>query len=137
VAQKPVYASPMRVILVRHAEAAPGQPDAQRSLTPEGREGAAALATRLAVEEPSAVVSSPLLRARETATPIAEAARVTLEVDHRLAPGADADDLRAAVSGRNGTVVVVAHQPDCSEIVLAVSGEQVRFPTGGTHVLEL
>ena len=57
----------MRVIVVRHAEAAPGEPDDLRALTPEGRDAARALGARLARENLDAVVSSPLLRARETA----------------------------------------------------------------------
>ena len=57
----------MRLYLVRHAKAAPGDPDELRSLTPEGREQARLLAERLAAERPDAVVTSPLLRARETA----------------------------------------------------------------------
>ena len=127
----------MRVILVRHAEAAPGEPDASRPLTPAGRRTAEQLATRLAAEGPSVVLSSPLLRARETATPIAEAAGVTLEVDHRLAPGAGVEQLREVAVGHGDPIVVVGHQPDCGEIVLALTGEQVRFPPGGTHDVEL
>ncbi len=127
----------MRLILVRHAEAGPGQPDALRTLTPDGRAAAAALAARLAGERPDAVVSSPLVRARETAAPIADAAAVALETDERLAPGAGVDDLRASVAGRGGTVVVVGHEPDCSEIVLALTGRQVRFPPGGSFEAEL
>ena len=64
----------MRLFLVRHAEAAPGDPDDLRPLTPGGRDTARELATRLAVEEPEAVLTSPLLRARETAAAIADAA---------------------------------------------------------------
>jgi phosphohistidine phosphatase len=127
----------VRVILVRHAEAAPGQPDAQRPLTAAGRDAALELARELAERQPSTVISSPLLRARETATPIAEAAGVTLEVDHQLAPGAGVDEIRSAVAGRGGPVVVVGHQPDLSEIVLAVSGESVRFSPGSSHDVEL
>jgi phosphohistidine phosphatase len=83
------------------------------------------------------VISSPLLRARETATPIAEAAGLRREVDHRLAPGAGVVDVRAAVAGREEPVVVVGHQPDCGEIVLALSGEEVRFAPGTSHAVEL
>ena len=60
---------PVRLVIVRHAEAAPGEPDELRPLTPEGRETARALGERLAGEglRPDAVLTSPLLRARETA----------------------------------------------------------------------
>ena len=127
----------MRLFLVRHAEAAPGEPDDLRPLTPAGRDAARALALRLAGEHPEAVVSSPLLRARETAAAIAEASGVAAETDERLAPGATADDLRAAAAGRGETIVAVGHQPDCTEIVFALTGEEVRFPTGAVHEVQL
>ena len=127
----------MRLFLVRHAEAAPGEPDDLRPLTPAGRDAARALAQKLAGEHPEAVVSSPLLRARETAAAIAEASGVAAETDERLAPGATADDLRAAAAGRGGTIVAVGHQPDCTEIVFALTGEEVRFPTAAVYEVQL
>ena len=127
----------MRLILVRHAEASPGEPDDLRPLTPAGRDAARALGERLAPLDPDAVLSSPLLRARETAQPIAAAAGVEAETDERLAPGASADDLRAAVAGKGNIVVAVGHQPDCSQIVFEVSGRAVDFPPGAAEVLEL
>lgn len=127
----------MRLFLVRHAEAAPGEPDDLRPLTPEGREHARTLGARLATKHPEAVLSSPLLRARETAAAIAEASGVTAEADERLAPGATADDLRAAAAGHGETVVAVGHEPDCSEIVLALTGRKVRFPAGAVHEVQL
>lgn len=126
----------MRLFLVRHAEAAPGDPDDLRPLTDAGRAAARALAARLAPEHPDAVVSSPLLRARQTAEAIARAARVDVAVDERLAPGATADDLRESVQGHD-TIVAVGHQPDCSEIVLALTGLDVSFRPGDVHELEL
>ena len=127
----------MRVILIRHAEAAPGDPDELRELTEAGRETARRLGERLAAEGLDAVLSSPLLRARQTAEPIAAAAGVEPEADERLAPGAAVDDLRAAIAGRGETVAVVGHQPDCSEIVLALTGRDVPFPPGGTAEVSL
>ena len=125
------------MIVVRHAKAAPGEPDDLRPLTDQGREAARMLGELLAEREPDAVVSSPLLRARETALAIAGAAGVEADVDERLAPGADADDLRAAVDGRGETVVTVGHEPDCSEIVLALTGREVQFPTAGFAEIDL
>ena len=127
----------MRLILVRHAKAAPGNPDASRPLTPKGRKAAAVLARELRDAHPDAVISSPLLRAVETAAPIAAAAGVEVEVDARLAPGATADDVRAAVAGRGDTVVTVGHQPDCSEIVFEITGRSVPFPTASFYEIEL
>jgi phosphohistidine phosphatase len=127
----------VRLFLVRHAEAASGEPDDLRPLTNAGRETARDVGARLAAERPEAVLSSPLLRARETAAAIAEAAGLEAEADERLAPGATADDLRSATSGRGATVVAVGHQPDCSEIVFALTGEEVGFAPGTFHEVEL
>src|SRR5712691_11392737 len=127
----------MRLILVRHAKAAPGKPDELRPLTPDGREDALALGERLRSARPDAVISSPLLRARETAAPIAAAAGVELRTDERLAPGATVDDVRAAVAGQGETVVVVGHVPDCELVVLELTGREVRFPAGGVHEVDL
>jgi phosphohistidine phosphatase SixA len=127
----------VRLFVVRHAEAAPGDPDATRPLTPVGRGVARAVGQQLAREKPDAVLCSPLLRARETAAPIARAAGVELEPDERLAPGTTAAHVRQAVEGRGSTVVVVGHQPDCSEIVLELSGREVKFEPGAVVEVEL
>src|SRR6266545_2269823 len=55
-----------------------------------------------------------------------------------LAPGATAEDVRAAVAGRGETVIVVGHQPDCGQIAAALSGgPEPAFPPAGVHFLEL
>ena len=125
----------MRLFLVRHAHADPGEPDALRPLSERGREEARALAERLNAAEPELVLTSPLLRARETAVAIATATGAELRIDERLAPGATAEDVLAVADG--GTVVIVGHQPDCSEIALALAGREIDFPTAGHAVIEL
>jgi phosphohistidine phosphatase len=126
----------VRLFVVRHAEAAPGEPDDLRPLTDAGLAAAHALGDVLAEENLDAVVSSPLLRARETADAIARASGLEATADERLAPGATADDVRAvARAGEN--IVVVGHQPDCSEIVLALTGREVSFAPGAMHEVEL
>jgi phosphohistidine phosphatase len=130
----------MRLYLVRHAEAAPGDPDELRTLTPEGREQARALGEQLREKRasPSVVLTSPLLRARETGGELARALGVDCEPDERLAPGATVDDVRDAVGGRGDQVIVVGHQPDCGQIAAALTGgPEPRFPAGSHVVLEL
>jgi phosphohistidine phosphatase len=130
----------VRLFLVRHAEAASGEPDDLRPLTAAGRETARALGARLAAEgaRPDAVLSSPLLRARETAAELCRALGCKSEADERLAPGATADDVRAAVAGRGDEVVVIGHQPDCGEIAAELSGgPKPAFPPGGVAVFDV
>ena len=127
----------MRLILVRHAHADPGDPDELRPLSARGREEARALGERLAGAEPDAVLASPLLRARETAAAIARASGVELRVDDRLAPGATADDVLEAAEETGAIVVAVGHQPDCSEIALALHAGQVDFPPAGFAEIEV
>jgi phosphohistidine phosphatase len=121
------------VYLVRHAHSGPGEPDELRTLSPRGLEEARALGERLGSvpAPPRVVLASPLVRARETAEQIARATGSELRVDERLAPGATADLLLEALEGAEGPVVAVAHQPDCSEITLALTGEDPGFPPGG------
>jgi 2,3-bisphosphoglycerate-dependent phosphoglycerate mutase len=102
----------MELVLVRHAQ--PQRVDAgsvdgaaDPGLTPLGNQQAARLAAWLAPDAPTAVCTSPLRRARETAAPLAAA----LGVDAQVVPGVteyDAtsgeyipiEDLRAAKDDR-------------------------------------
>ena len=130
----------MQLYVVRHAEAADGEPDELRPLTADGRRAARELGERLASEgiRPDAVLTSPLLRARETGAELARPAGLEAEADERLAPGATADDVMAAAGGRGETVVVVGHQPDCGRIAAALTGgKEPRFPPAGIFAIEL
>jgi phosphohistidine phosphatase len=130
----------MQLYLVRHADATPGDPDELRPLSDEGREQARALGERLHDEgvEPDVVLTSPLLRARETGEAVARATGSTHETDARLAPGATAQSVREAIAGRGERVVVVGHQPDCSRIAAALrGGEEPGFPPAGMAVIQL
>ena len=130
----------VRLFIVRHTEAAAGEPDDLRPLTKAGREQARRIGQGLAGEgvRPDAVLSSPLLRARETAAEIAKAVGAEAEADERLAPGAEPDDVRAVATGRGETVVVVGHQPDCGRAAAALSGgPEPAFPPGGVVAVEL
>jgi phosphohistidine phosphatase len=127
----------VRLFLVRHAHSDPGEPDELRPLSARGRTEALELAGRLAATRPELVVTSPLLRARETAAAIATTAGAELRVDERLAPGAAAADVLAAVTGEGATVVAVAHQPDCSEIALALGAGPRDFRPADAAEIEL
>jgi phosphohistidine phosphatase len=130
----------MQLYLVRHAEAAGGEPDELRPLTPAGREQARSLGERLRESgvRPDAILTSPLLRARETGALLGRELGLEAVPDERLAPGATADGVASAIDGRGETVVVVGHQPDCSRIAAALSGdEEPDFPPAGSVTLSL
>ena len=129
----------MRIYLCRHAEAAPGEPDNDRELTPTGVEQARDLGESLAAttDPPALVLTSPLLRARQTAAEIGRATGAAVQIDDALAPGATAESLVAAVVGAHGPVAAVGHQPDCSEIAYAILGRDPGFPVAAMHVLEV
>lgn len=114
--------------LVRHAEAEDGSPDAKRPLTEKGerqsRTVGAAL-QRLGVE-PDACVTSPKVRATETARLVCDALSLEPVEDERLAGGPfDAHEL-AAEFGED--VMLVGHEPDFSLAVHRMTGAQVRLP---------
>src|SRR5919202_798109 len=124
----------MRVYVLRHAKAEKGEPDELRRLNDKGRDQARKLAKELRKIQFDAVLSSPLLRARETAELVTGRRP---EIDERLGPGASAADVRAAVAGRGDTVLVVGHNPDCPRIVAELTGgPEPDFPTCGLHVVE-
>ena len=127
----------MRLVIIRHAEAAPGSPDELRPLTPTGREQARQLGERLreALGVPDAILTSPLLRARETGATLGLG---DPEPNDLLSPGATPADVVAAVSGRGETVVVVGHQPDCGKIAAALGdGVEPPFPPAGMALVHL
>jgi phosphohistidine phosphatase len=128
----------MHVYLVRHAKAEPGDPDELRPLAKKGRKQAKELGERFARDGADAVISSPLLRARETAHAIAKATKTTVQIDERLAPGATPADIRAVAEGQGERVVVVGHQPDFGRAAAALSGgPEPEFPTAGVFEVEL
>ena len=127
----------MRLYLVRHAEAAPGDPDELRPITPKGRDQARAVGESLRAARPALVLTSPLLRARETGAAIARETGAELRIEERLAPGADATSLVEAVAGGPEPVIAVGHQPDCSEIASALGVDVEGFAPAAWVEIEL
>ena len=123
----------MLLFLVRHAHAEKGDPDDLRQLSERGRDEARRVARQLAEHDtpPTLVLTSPLLRARQTAELIAQAADAELRVDERVAPGLTPDLLLTTLGDEQGPVAVVGHQPDFSEIAFELTGSDPGFPTGG------
>jgi broad specificity phosphatase PhoE len=77
--------------LVRHAKAGSRHnfvgPDDDRPLTKKGLVQAAGIAEVLALQHPTRLLTSPLLRCVETLQPLADAVGLPIEIDARLAEG--------------------------------------------------
>jgi phosphohistidine phosphatase len=130
----------VQLYVMRHAEAEPGEPDELRELTVEGRQAAREAGELFAKHgvTPDVGLTSPLLRARQTGDELGRATGASVEPDERLAPGADAEQVRAAIAGRGETVVIVGHQPDCGRIFAELAGgEEPPFPAAFVRKIEL
>ena len=117
--------------LLRHGDAEDGSPDAERQLTAEGEEQARAAGAALARLDVAldACVSSPKVRARDTARIACEELGVDVSEDDRLEAGPfDVGDVTA---GLGEEVLLVGHDPDFSAAVHTETGAQVRMPKGG------
>jgi phosphohistidine phosphatase len=115
----------MDLILWRHAEAeeaADGDGDLDRSLTPRGEKQAARMAGWLDRQLPDGVrvVSSPARRCEQTALALGRKYKVRDE----LSPFGSPDDLLALVNWPQGrsTMVVVGHQPALGQVVARLMG---------------
>jgi phosphohistidine phosphatase len=127
-----------RVYLVRHAKAEPNAgDDTARRITPDGRARfvrlLAALGGRLAV---SRVVTSPFVRARETAELLARATGAPLEEDPRLASGAsEGGELLALARTAPPGTAFVGHNPELAEAVARAAGRDVEVKPGAVAEL--
>jgi len=96
--------------------------DADRRLTPEGRERAGRVGRALAILAPEirVVLTSPYRRARETAEPFAAAlgARLAVRETPALEPGRDPSDILAELEAEGEeSVLLVGHEPHLGELL--------------------
>lgn len=116
----------MRLYLVRHSEAVdrvPSMPDAARYLSARGRLSFREMARRFrdAGGRPTRILTSPFVRAVQTAEILSETLRYDGEVvvDPRLSPGFDVAKLSAVLDGcpREKEIAFVGHEPDLGGIL--------------------
>lgn len=109
----------MDLILWRHAEAEPGEPDLGRRLTAKGEKQARRMAEWLHARLPEAtrILVSPAARAQQTAAALAELSGRKLKTVEVIAPGASAAELLAAADWprAKSPVLIVGHQPSLGE----------------------
>lgn len=137
----------MILLLMRHGEAENfASTDASRSLTNRGREQVRASAARLAESmfQPEIVLSSPYVRARQTADIVLDllvqpsGVNLKIELVDTITPGGEAlkaiRDLAARLESANCGLVVF-HQPIISRVIELLCGE--RQPMGTAHIAVL
>jgi phosphohistidine phosphatase len=122
--------------LLRHGDAEDGSPDEQRKLTDKGEDQARAAGVALAAlgVEPAACLSSPRVRAADTAKLACEPLGTEVELDEALSGGPF--DPQELVAGRDGDVILVGHEPDFSEAVERLTGARVKLKKGGVAAIE-
>ena len=117
--------------LLRHGDAEQGSPDSERPLTEKGREQSrwAGAALKAIGVEIDACLSSPKVRAAETARLACEPVGVEPQLEPKLAGGPF--DAEALAAGLGDDVMLVGHDPDFSRAVHDLTGAQVRMKKGG------
>jgi phosphohistidine phosphatase len=123
--------------LLRHgdAEHTAGKDDAERELTDKGRRQSrdAGRALKALGVELDVCLTSPKVRARQTAELACKELGAPVEHDDRLA-GGDFDPVELA-AGR-GEVMLVGHEPDFSGAVALVTGSRVKMRKGGIAAID-
>ena len=125
----------MNLYFLRHADAQaqePGMADADRELTLKGHEQAQRAAEWLRKRKVrvALVLSSPLLRAVQTAEPVAVALGAESEEDPRLSGGKlTPRSLRALLADYHDpeSVLLVGHEPDFSTLITELTVEPVEM----------
>jgi phosphohistidine phosphatase len=124
------------IYLLRHSDAERGDgDDAARRLTPKGERQSEAAGWALAAlgEEIGTCLTSPKVRAADTARLACEALGVKPEIATELAGGGF--DALSLAAGR-GNAMLVGHEPDFSNEVAHLTGAKVKLRKGGLAIVE-
>lgn len=135
----------VELYLVRHAHAGNSVrwdgPDDLRPLTAKGRSQAERLGLILAgvALQPDLLLSSPKVRALQTAEILAEAINTTARVDERLGIGLSVGDLAAIIdeAGPITRLLLVGHDPDFSDISTDLVGAPISVRKGALVRIDL
>jgi phosphohistidine phosphatase len=136
----------MRAYLLRHAEAAPGMPDALRDLTAHGQSQVVQLAKgagRIPLEEVDAIEHSPLVRAVRTAQllRLATKSSLPLKVLGGLEPEHDPRKTAGLLGKARRSRLLVGHNPHLATLAalllsLPDGAAAIRFRKAGLLALE-
>jgi phosphohistidine phosphatase len=124
------------IYLLRHGDAEHGDgDDAARRLTRKGERQSEAAGGALAAlgAEIDACLTSPKVRAEETARIACRALGIEPEPAEELRGGAF--DAEALAAGR-GDVLLVGHEPDFSDEVARLTGARAKLKKGGLAIID-
>ena len=136
---------PLQLYLLRHADAGdptawPGD-DAERPLSAKGRRQARRLGSMLADIgwKPDLILTSPKVRAAQTARLVGRAVDVKPEDEERLAVGFEVSDVVAMVAAHPEArrVVLVGHDPDFSSVASSLTGAAIELRKGAIVRIDL
>jgi len=138
--------TPLELYLLRHADAGDSAlwtgDDAERPLSKKGRRQTKAVARLLRDLglRVDAVISSPLVRAAQTAKPVAKATGVDVLTDDRLGYGFGRRELAAIVkqlgSGMHA-VILVGHDPGFTDVLSFLVGADITMAKGALARIDL
>jgi len=132
-----------RLIVMRHAKAGelPGGPDFERALRQRGRVDSAAAGAWLRSHGylPDLVICSAARRTRQTWQYVSQAlgGQPRMEAEQRLYH-ADAGEVIEVIREADpgvGTLMYVGHNPAAADLVAALTGSELHFPTSAIAVI--
>ncbi|MGH2841014.1 MAG: SixA phosphatase family protein [Solirubrobacteraceae bacterium] len=133
----------LQLWFLRHGEAEPhdARPDPDRRLTKRGEDQSRSAGRALAALglQFQLVVTSPRVRAYDTAVLACETLGCEPVADERLSSGFDVDDALdiALAAGDDKRVLFVGHNPDFPQIVHDLTGGRVDLKKGGVAGVRL
>jgi len=134
------------LFLLRHAKSSwkdESLPDFERPLNRRGKQAAETIGRYLKRESivPELVLSSPAFRARETIERVAKVAKWNPEIrfDQRIyeAGGLRLLEVVSQIENERKTALLVGHNPGIQELLMLLTGESKRVPTGTLIKVEL
>ena len=127
----------MMIYIIRHGKAQDHSPsglDRDRKLKKKGHRQGEAIGEYLRDTEsvPEIVVSSPYVRARETALAICDALEKESQIDDRLVADRSLSDMLDVLIDLQGakSVAIVSHNPNCSRMVSLLTQGISATPNG-------
>ncbi len=125
----------MQLYILRHADAdTEAATDAARTLSEKGEEQAREVAQFCSKHgiQPDVIFASPLIRAQQTAKPVAKELRLEVTTARWLACGATPEGILAELSASKNVsaVMLVGHEPDLGHLIAHLLGGE----RGSIHV---